>query len=157
MRYRIRVVMNLLIIGGMAVLSNGCSVIGLTIGASADRNMPAYKTVEPFDTASPEQKSRIITATVKPGKEIIVITHQKAIWGKFEGTTGEDDELALSISQSGNTVVIPLKNISEIRIKNNKQGALFGLMVGAAIDLVVGAAIIDAAAEEWRESWSWGQ
>ncbi|MCB0293455.1 MAG: hypothetical protein KDH97_24595 [Calditrichaeota bacterium] len=120
-------------------------MIGLTIGATSDKSKPDYQTLESFDPVSMEKNSMIINTTVDPGKEIIVITRdEQTIWGKFQGTTGEDDNLALKISGtlSGGTIAIPIRNVSRIQIKNSKNGTLTGFLVGAVIDGVIVVVVI---------------
>ncbi|MCB0288746.1 MAG: hypothetical protein KDH97_00670, partial [Calditrichaeota bacterium] len=69
------------------------------------------------------------------GKKIIVITRdQQTIQGIFDGTTGQDDELALQIIRTPDTITIPVKNVSRIQMRNEKYGTITGLLVGAALD-----------------------
>ena len=101
---------------------------------------PDYRTVVSFDSTSREQNPQMITTTVKPGKKIIVITRdQQTIQGIFDGTTGQDDALALQIIGAPQTIAIPVKNVSQIQIRNEKYGTITGLLVGAALD---GVAIV---------------
>ena len=135
MSSRIRRLINLLTVGTLVVLSQGCTVIGLTMGAASDHKKPDYRTVVSLDSASMEQNPRMITTTVKPGKKIIVITRdQQTIQGIFEGITGQDDNLALEIIHFPKTIAIPVKNVSQIQIRNEKYGTITGLLVGAALD-----------------------
>ena len=135
MSSRIRRLMNLLTVGTLVVLSQSCTVIGLTMGAASDHKKPDYRTVVSLDSASREQNPRMITTTVKPGKKIIVITRdQQTIQGIFDGTTGQDDELALQIIRTPDTITIPVKNVSRIQMRNEKYGTITGLLVGAALD-----------------------
>lgn len=140
MSSRIRGLMTLLTAGAMVVLSQGCTVIGLTMGAVNDSKKPDYRTVVSFDSASREQNPRMITTTIKPGKKIIVITRdQQTIQGIFEGTSGQDDDLALQINDVSHAIAIPVNNVSKIQIRNGKYGTITGLLVGAALD---GVAIV---------------
>lgn len=140
MRTGIRLFINLVITGTLVVLIQGCCLIGLTIGAVSDSKKPAYKTVEPSDSALVEENSKMITATVKRGEKITVITRDnQTIPGKFKGTTGENDDFALQISHSDSIITIPVKNVSKIQMRNWKYGALTGFLVGAVID---GVAIV---------------
>ena len=149
MRNRIRVLRKLLVIGTLVGLIQGCSMIGTIAGAEIDRKKPVYEAVEFSDTMSMEQKSRMITATVKPGKEIIVITRDRAIWGKYNGVTGDEDDLGLEISQlSDSTIALPVKNVSEIQIKNKRNGAVTGFIVGAVIDAAVLVIVMKASQKE---------
>ena len=149
MRNRIRVLRKLLVIGTLVGLIQGCSMIGTIAGAEIDRKKPVYEAVEFSDTVSMEQKSRMITATVKPGKEIIVITRDRAIWGKYNGVTGNEDDLGLEISQlSDSTIALPVKNVSEIRIRNKRNGAVTGFIVGAVIDAAVLVIVMKASQKE---------
>lgn len=149
MRNRIRVLRKLLVIGTLVGLIQGCSMIGTIAGAEIDRKKPVYEAVEFSDTVSMEQKSRMITATVKPGKEIIVITRDRAIWGKYNGVTGDEDDLGLEISQlSDSTIALPVKNVSEIRIRNKRNGAVTGFIVGAVIDAAVLVIVMKASQKE---------
>ena len=149
MRNRIRVLRKLLVIGTLVGLIQGCSMIGTIAGAEIDRKKPVYEAVEFSDTVSMEQKSRMITATVKPGKEIIVITRDRTIWGKYNGVTGNEDDLGLEISQlSDSTIALPVKNVSEIRIRNKRNGAVTGFIVGAVIDAAVLVIVMKASQRE---------
>ena len=135
MRRRIGRVLNLLTVGTLVLLSQSCTVIGLTMGAASDHKKPDYRTVVSLDSASREQNPRMITTTVKPGKKIIVITRdQQTIQGIFEGITGQDDNLALEIIHFPKTISIPVKNVSRIQMRNEKYGTITGLLVGAALD-----------------------
>lgn len=146
MKTKIRVLINLVIIGVLVILFQGCSIIGLTIGAVSDSKKPNYKTIQsPDTTISVEENSQMITATVKPGEKITVVTRDKqTIPGKFKGTTGENDDLALQLNCSDGAKTIPVKNVSEIQVKNWKYGALTGFLIGAAIDGVVTVVMIKA-------------
>ena len=149
MRNRIRVLRKLLVIGTLVGLIQGCSMIGTIAGAEIDRKKPVYEAVEFSDTVSMEQKSRMITATVKPGKEIIAITRDRTIWGKYNGVTGNEDDLGLEISQlSDSTIALPVKNVSEIRIRNKRNGAVTGFIVGAVIDAAVLVIVMKASQKE---------
>lgn len=140
---RFRLFINLVITGTLVFLSQGFCIIGLAIGTSSDSKKPAYKTAASLDTAPVEENSTMITATVKPGKEIVVITRDnQTIPGKFMGTTGANDDLALQISRSDSTFTIPVNNVSKIQVKNRKHGALTGFLVGAVIDGAIVAAIV---------------
>lgn len=143
MRTKFRFFINLVITGTLVVLIQGCCLIGLAIGASSDSTKPAYKTAASLDTAPVEENSKLITTTVKPGEKITVITRDnQTIPGKFMGTTGANDDLALQISRSDSTFTIPVNNVSKIQVKNRKHGALTGFLVGAVIDGAIVAAIV---------------
>jgi len=131
MRTKFRLFINLVITGTLVFLSQGCCIIGLAIGTSSDSKKPAYKTAASLDTAPVEENSKLITATVKPGEKITVITRDnQTITGKFKGTIGANDDLALQISRSDSTFTIPVNNVSKIQVKNRKHGALTGFWWG---------------------------
>ncbi|MCB0307231.1 MAG: hypothetical protein KDI38_25940, partial [Calditrichaeota bacterium] len=79
----------------------------------------------------------------------IVITRDRAIWGKYNGVTGDEDDLGLEISQlSDSTIALPVKNVSEIQIKNKRNGAVTGFIVGAVIDAAVLVIVMKASQKE---------
>lgn len=156
MSSRIRGLMNLLMVGALVLLSQGCTVIGLTIGAVNDSKKPDYRTVVSFDSVSMEQNPRMITTTIKPGKKIIVMTQDKQTFqGIFDGTAGQDDELALQIICAPDTIAIPVKNVSQIQIRNEKYGTITGLLVGAALDGVAIVLISKALEESMRMDFNY--
>ena len=152
MKTKIRVLINLAAISVLMILFQGCTIIGIAIGASSDSKKPDYKTIHSSDTAvSVKENAHTITTTVKPGKRITVITRdQRTFIGKYKGTNGLNDDLALQLSHSDSTISVPVKNVTKIRIKNGKYGAVTGCLIGAVID----GAIIVALAKSMENSMS---
>jgi len=149
MKAKIRVLINLVVISLLMILFQGCTIIGLAIGASSDSKKPDYKTIHSSDTVPVKENARMITTTVRPGEKITVITRDKQnIPGKFKGTVGENDGLALQLSNSDSTIFVPVNNVSKIQMRNGKYGALTGFFIGAVID----GAIIVALAKSMEDS-----
>lgn len=124
-----------LFIIAVALLNSGCCLIGFTIGKISDSGTPPFTQISYPDTQAVIEQARTITLVLKPGREVVVTTRDnRQISGKYQGVEGSQEDLALKISEADASVSVPIRDISEIQMKNSRNGALTGFLVGAVVD-----------------------
>ncbi len=113
---------------------NGCSVIGYTIGAVSDSNIPD-STVLPVNQLSKIKQGDDITIKLKNGTYV---------HGYYMGLKNFNGEPVLKIAGNFAKKLYSLEEIDQIIIYNPKNGKTTGLLIGAAIDITVIVFIISS-------------
>lgn len=130
-----RLLLSLFLIIALALLNSGCSLIGFTIGKISDSRTPPFTQISYPDTQAVIEQARAITLVLKPGREIVVTTRDnRQFAGEYRRMEGPQEDLAIKIRRGDSSVSVPIKDISEIQMKNSRNGALTGFLVGAVVD-----------------------
>lgn len=127
-----RTLVFLLIAGLLCMLTFGCTVIGVGIGAAVDRHHER-----------PRHVTREYAHTIPSGSDVrVTLTSDSILHGKFTGWRSLPTGRAFVVQSEGQTTAVPLEQIREIfAMPRRSNYGVLGGVIGFAADAAVVAAL----------------